>query len=149
MRKRLLLFSAMFAVSWIGAAAQTVDSNPAHAPSVFLGNDRPKNKKDKAPTYRSVTGKAVDDSGQPLEKALVTITDMKSNDKWTFITKKDGRYSFDGLSFDVDYTLEARYKDSSSAPAKISQYDHMPKAVRILEVTSPHAPSTEAKDTPK
>jgi len=144
MQKRIMFLAAAFAAIPVVSIGQVADSNPGHTPSVFLGNHRPTEKKDKAPTYRAVSGKVVDKFGQPLEGALVTITDTKTNDKWTYVTKGDGRYSFDGLSFTIDYGLAAKYQDLASQSIKLSQYDHMAKAVRILEVGPPQ-PDTEAK----
>lgn len=148
MRKRLSLLLVIAAALVIVAPAQVADSNPARTPTVFLGNNRPKNPKDKKPVDRSVKGKVVDQSGQPLGGALVTITDLKTNDKWTFITKNDGRYSFAGLSFTVDYELQARYHDWTSEPRKLSQYDHAPNTVRILPVGPGSNSSAETKQQP-
>ena len=64
----------------------------------------------------------------------MTLTDLKSKEKKTFITKNDGRYNFDGLSFTVDYELAAQFKDEHSELRKLSQYDHSANIVRILEV---------------
>jgi carboxypeptidase family protein len=145
MSERLLFATITAAVMTASASAQTTDPNPAHAPSVFLGNHRPPNKKEKKPTSRSVKGKVVDNSGQPLEGALVTVSDTKAEEKRTFITKKDGRYNFDDLSFTVDYQLQARYKDAVSEPRKLSQYDRTVDIVRILDIPSGVSPTTEAK----
>lgn len=145
MSERLLFAIITAAVMTASASAQTTDPNPAHAPSVFLGNHRPPNKKEKKPTSRSVKGKVVDNSGQPLEGALVTVSDTKAEEKRTFITKKDGRYNFDDLSFTVDYQLQARYKDAVSEPRKLSQYDRTVDIVRILDIPSGVSPTTEAK----
>jgi hypothetical protein len=109
----------------------------------FIGG--PKYKKDKAPTSRSLKGTVTDDSGKPIEGALVTLTNESSNEKWTFITKKDGRYNFDDLSFTVDYDVAARHGDYRSDTKKLSQYDRTPNIVRILEL---HAPGTaESKNS--
>jgi hypothetical protein len=144
-----LIFAAMVACT--AASAQTASTqNGATAdrdpnPNVFLDNHRPLiGKKQKAPTTRSVTGKVVDDTGQPLEGALVTLTDVKTHEKTTVITKKDGRYNFDDLSFTLDYELQARYKDGVSSTRKLSQYDHAATAVRILEIGD-EPPAAEAK----
>jgi hypothetical protein len=145
MSERLLFAIATITAITASASAQATDPNPGHAPSVFLGNHRPPNKKDKKPTSRSVKGKAVDTSGQPLEGVLVTVTDTKAEEKRTFITKKDGRYNFDDLSFTVDYQLQARYKDAVSEPRKLSQYDRTVDMVRILDVPVAASPTTEAK----
>ncbi len=118
-----------------GSAQQTTDPNPGHSPDVFLDNHRPiKPQKNKAPTSRTVTGKVVDDTGQPLAGALVTLTDSKTNEKNTVFTKKDGRYNFEDVSFTADYQLQARYKDLTSEPRNLSQYDHTANVVRILEI---------------
>jgi Carboxypeptidase regulatory-like domain len=145
MSERLLFATVTIAAITATASAQSSDPNPAPAPSVFLGNHRPPNKKDKARTSRSVKGKVVDTSGQPLEGALVTLTETKSNEKRTFITKRDGQYNFDGLSFTTDYQLEARYKDMVSEPRKLSQYNRTPEMVRILDIAAAASPTTEAK----
>ena len=132
-------------------AQQTTDPNPGHTPDVFLDNHRPLlNKKQKAPTSRVVSGKVTDDTGQPLAGALVTITDTKTNDKRTYITKADGRYSFEDLSFTIDYQVQARYKDQISESRKLSQYDHTPNVIRILQVgpVSSQPSSTEARKVP-
>ena len=150
-----VLVAASCLVMFAGVAgAQAVNNNPANDPEVFLDNHRPLiKKKDKPPTSRDVTGKVVDGSGKPLEGALVTLTDDKTNIKTTFITKKDGRYSFEDLSFTNDYHLQARFKNSVTEPRKISQYDRTPNIVRILQIDGAGTPvsTDEAKKevTPK
>jgi Carboxypeptidase regulatory-like domain len=144
---RLLLPSALVLAGLAGA--QATNNNPANQPDVFLDNHRPLvKKKDKAPTSRDVSGKVVDISGRPIEGALVTLTNTKTNSKVTFITKNDGRYNFGDLSFTTDYQLQAKSKEASTEPRKISQYDHNPSVVRILELDdsakSP-SPAEEAK----
>jgi Carboxypeptidase regulatory-like domain len=134
-RRRWIFVASSVGIGLVTALnAQTTDSNPGHAPSVFLGNG-PKSKKDKVPTARALKGTVMDDTGKPLGGALVTLTDTKSNQKRTFITKDDGRYNFDELSFTIDYQLVAKYKELQSEPRKISQYDHRPDIVRILTVS--------------
>jgi phosphate-selective porin len=129
-----LSFAIMAATA---SAQQTADHNPADAPTVFLDNHRPLiQKKQKAPTSRTVSGQVVDDGGQPLGGAVVTLTNLKSKEKETFFTKKDGRYSFEDLSFSIDYDVQAKYKSLLSEARKLSQYDRTPRPVRILEVGS-------------
>jgi hypothetical protein len=130
------------------AAQQKTDSVPSRAPDVFLDNHRPLiQKKGKPATTRTVSGQVVDDSGQQLEGALVTLTDTQTKESKKYFTKKDGRYSFDDLSFSIDYQLQAHWKNLTSDQRKLSQYDHAPKIVRILEITTPEgkAPPTVAK----
>ncbi|MBV8808730.1 MAG: carboxypeptidase regulatory-like domain-containing protein [Acidobacteriaceae bacterium] len=134
--KKRAFVTFLFAALAVGANAQQgTDPNTAHAPDVYLDNHRPLiQKKQKAPTSRTVTGQVVDDSGAPLEGALVILTNKKTNEKTQFFTKKDGRYVFEDLSFTIDYEVQAKYKDQSSEPRKLSQYDRTAKVVRILEV---------------
>ncbi len=138
----------------LGALAQSSNqpAKPEDNAPVFLDNHRPLiQKKEKNPTSRTVTGQVVDDTGQPLEGALVTLVDGKTKERFEFFTKKDGRYKFEDLSFSVDYQLQAKWKTLMSDERKLSQYDHTAKIIRQLEVTTPDgAPppttTTAAKD---
>jgi hypothetical protein len=116
---------------------------------VFLDNHRRLNqKKEKAPTSRTVSGTVTDDTGQPLEGALVTLLDVKSNERRTFFTKKDGRYIFEDLAFTSDYEVVAKWKKLVSETRKLSQYDHTAKVVRLLQVGTPEgytAPANSAE----
>lgn len=125
------------------AFGQISDPNPAQKPNVFLGG--PKDKKGKNPTSKSLRGTVTDDTGKPVSGALVTLTDLKTKEKKTFITKNDGRYNFDGLSFTVDYELLAQFKDERSELRKLSQYDHTASIVRILQV-EPVSVNEDPKD---
>lgn len=145
---RLLLSG--FLISLCAFAQQTENNAP-----VFLDNHRPLNqKKEKNPTTRTVSGLVIDDSGQPLSGALVTLVDAKTKEKHQYFTKKDGRYKFDDLSFSVDYHLQAKWKNLTSDERKLSQYDHTARIIRQLEVTTPDGvpppSSSQAKtDKPK
>ena len=146
----------LFCLATLGSGlcvAQATNSNPAtHDAPVFLDNHRPSKKKDKTPTTRNLSGKVVDVNGSPLAGALVTLTDDRTKGKTTFITKSDGRYRFDELSFSIDYQLQALYKGFAAPSRKLSQYDHNPNVVRILEVDDSENGSTsssaEAKKGP-
>lgn len=146
MSKLPVLASLLGMAVAVTLAAQSGDTNPGHDPNVFLDNHRPLiQKKGKAPTSRTLSGKVVDDSGQPLANAVVTLTDGKTGEKRTFFTKKGGRYNFEDLSFSNDYEVRARYKDLQSEARKLSQYDHTATVVRILEVSDSDSKPQEAK----
>ena len=148
-----LLTISLTALVFAGLAqGQSGSDDPAHKPSVFLGGE--KTKKNGPITSRSVKGIILDASGQPVEGALVTITDLKSKEKWTFITKADGRYHFEELSLVVDYDVSARKGTDVSITKKLSQYDHSPVLTRDLDLAkaSPEAAKSEAtpsKPAPK
>jgi hypothetical protein len=136
-KKPAAFATLIFAILALTAGAQQTNTNPADTPTVFLDNHRPlTQKKGKEPTARTVSGQVVDDSGTPLEGAVVTVTNTKTHEKETFFTKKGGRYSFDDLSFSVDYEVQAKYKNLLSEARKLSQYDRTPRPVRILEIGS-------------
>jgi hypothetical protein len=130
--------------------AQTSDPNPGHTPDTMLDNHRPLiQKKQKAPTSRTLKGQVVDDSGAPIDGALVTLTNEKTKEKTQFFTKKDGRYTFEDLSFNNDYDIQAKYKDQSSEPRKLSQYDRTANLIRILEIGNPPGLNQSAGQTAK
>jgi phosphate-selective porin len=150
--KRLIIGIAAMAAAVSIAAAQQANA-PAGPPpdAANIGNNRSLlPKRQKAPTSRTVSGQVVDANGQPLEGALVTLTNMATKEKREFFTKKGGRYTFEDLSFTIDYQLQARYKDSNGELKKLSQYDKSPKMVRILQIdTGTQAePAAEAKKNP-
>jgi hypothetical protein len=116
----------------------------------MLDNHRPLiQKKQKAPTSRTLKGQVVDDSGAPIDGALVTLTNEKTKEKTQFFTKKDGRYTFEDLSFNNDYDIQAKYKDQSSEPRKLSQYDRTANLIRILEIGNPPGLNQSAGQTAK
>jgi hypothetical protein len=125
----------------LGSAQQKVDTTPGHMAPAVGGA---KQKKDKIPTSRSLRGTVTDDAGRPLQGALVTLTDGKTKQKLTFITKNDGRYSFSDLSFTIDYELSARYQNLVSSTRRLSQYDRTPEMVRILQVGADPGPAAPA-----
>ncbi len=157
-KKQFILLVGMTAAFALSAnAQQKTDPDPDHKPDVFLDNHRPAiQKKDKPSNTRTVSGQVVDDTGAPLEGALVNLLDTKTKEHRIFFTKKDGRYTFEDLSFTVDYHIQARWKTLVSDERNLSQYDHAPKLVRILQVVTPEgnaaaaaASATAAKDAPK
>ena len=145
----LFALSAGLSILWGIRDASAQQKEDTRSPDVFLDNHRPLNpKKEKTATTRTVIGQVVDDSGQPLEGALVTLIDGKTKEKRDYFTKKDGRYKFEDLSFTVDYQLHAKWKTLVSDERKLSQYDHNARIVRMLEVTTPEGappPTSEAK----
>jgi hypothetical protein len=127
------------------AAQQITDNSVVHNNPAVGG---PKYKKDKVPTSRSLRGTVTDDTGQPMAGALVTLTDDSTKEKITFITKKDGKFNFDDLSFNKDYEVVARFQSQVSSPRKLSQYDHTADIVRILQLQDPND-KTSQTSSPK
>jgi len=146
---RLIVLScaAVLGLGSVSAFAQgdRLDAD-ANKPSVAVGPGTPKEKKDRPVTSRAVKGLVVDESGKPIEGALVNLTDLKTKEKWTYVTKADGRYNFDSLSLTVDYNVVAKKGPASSPVKHLSQYDHQTPAVRNLEIA--HDASAKADGAP-
>jgi hypothetical protein len=141
----IALASTTFVTVSTASAQYQPEPNPANKPYVFLGGD--KVKKGAPATSRAVKGVVTDEFGKPTQGALVTLTDLKSKEKWTVVTKVDGKYDFDELSFVVDYELLAKRGSSVSVVKKLSQYEHAPLVVRNL-VLFANAAAAEASIAP-
>lgn len=135
--------SALLAVALATSGlAQTTDPGSG----TFIGGT--KEKKEKVPTSRTLKGTVTDNTGKPLEGALVILTNDSTKEKLNFFTKKDGRFTFADLSFTQDYEVVAQFKDELSPIRKMSQYDRRPNVVHILAIDS-SAPSEKSGDSAK
>jgi hypothetical protein len=86
-------------------------------------------------TVRSVEGVVTDDQGNPVVGAVVHLKNTKTLQIRSFITKEDGRYSFHGLSTNVDYELKAEHQGASSDVKTLSVFDSRSKAVINLKIS--------------
>lgn len=74
-------------------------------------------------TTKTLQGKVLGSSDEPLSGAIVYLQDSKTNSIRTFISTSDGSYRFGQLSPDTDYTVWAKYKNDKSGTKPISSYD--------------------------
>ena len=72
---------------------------------------------------RPVTGMVTDLRGNALPGAVVQLENTVNLSVRSYITQKDGRYFFNGLNSDIDYTLKARYRNYWSKPKTLSKFD--------------------------
>lgn len=72
---------------------------------------------------REVTGIVTDMRGNPLPKAAVQLENTRNMSVRSYITGKDGRFNFNDLNDDIDFTLRARYRSWSSKSKTISRFD--------------------------
>jgi hypothetical protein len=72
---------------------------------------------------RSVTGVVTDNRGNALSGAAVQLKGTISLKIMSYITGKDGRYYFNRLSANVDYTLTVKYRSHWSKPKTLSKFD--------------------------
>jgi hypothetical protein len=85
---------------------------------------------------RTVQGRVTDQNGNPLKGAVVKIKNAISLRVRSYITRKDGRYSFHGLNPDADYELKAEYEGRSSSKRLLSRFDSREVALIDLRVES-------------
>jgi hypothetical protein len=72
---------------------------------------------------RAVTGVVTDRRGNALPGAVVQLENTATLLVRSCITAKDGRYRFNRLYGDVDYTLKARYGVHWSKAKPLSKFD--------------------------
>lgn len=74
-------------------------------------------------TTRSIEGTVFDKNGSPVPGAVVQIKDSKTLQIRSFITQKDGKYHFYGLSTDINYELRAESHEMTSPAKTVSVFD--------------------------
>jgi hypothetical protein len=94
----------------------------------------PGGKQREDPNTRSVQGAVEDSSGNVAEGAVVQLKNLKSLQVRSFITQKEGTYTFLGLSKDVDYELKADFRGGSTPVRTLSVFDTRTKATINLKV---------------
>jgi hypothetical protein len=74
------------------------------------------------PAWRSVGGVVKDASGNALPNSVVQLENELDLSVRSYITGADARYNFSEVSFDIDYTLKARYRKYWSKAKTLSQF---------------------------
>ncbi len=85
-------------------------------------------------TVRSVQGTVTGPDGNPVEGAVVHLKNTRTLQIRSYITKKEGAYSFHGLSTNVDYELRAEHQGASSDVKTLSVFDSRRTAVINLKL---------------
>lgn len=75
---------------------------------------------------RAVSGIVTDKRGNTLPGSVVHLENTVNLMVMSYITGKDGRYHFNGLSYDVDYTLRAKYRKYWSPQKTLSKFNSSP-----------------------
>jgi len=74
---------------------------------------------------------------QPLLKAVVYLTNSKTLEVRTFITRGDGRYRFDSLSPNTDYEVFVIFNGKRSDTKTLSSFDSRPEAYINFKMDAP------------
>ena len=91
-------------------------------------------KKDKAPTERTIAGVVSSADDAPVPGAVVQLKNMKTLQVRSFIAREKGDYIFQALSMDVDYELKAMANGKESNPRTVSTFDPHDKVTVNLKV---------------
>jgi hypothetical protein len=75
---------------------------------------------------RPLTGLVSDKRGNALPGSVVQLENTFDLSVRSFITGPDGRYHFNALNSDVDFTLKANYKNHWSDTKTLSKFDSSP-----------------------
>jgi hypothetical protein len=71
---------------------------------------------------RVVSGIVTDMRGNPLPHVAVKLENTRSLSVRSCITGEDGRFNFNELNDDIDFTLRAKYRNWSSKPKTVSKF---------------------------
>ena len=72
---------------------------------------------------RTVSGIVTDMRGNPLPHVAVQLENTHNLSVRSYITREDGRFCFNDLNDDLDFTLRARYRNWSSKTKTLSKFD--------------------------
>jgi hypothetical protein len=98
------------------------------------------------PTVRSVTGVVLDQSDNPLARAVVYLKNTKTLTIKTYISNEKGNYQFTGLVPNQDYELHAELSGSKSPTKTLSGFDSREKATLNLHIDQ-NRKSTDQKSS--
>lgn len=93
-----------------------------------------KKEKDPEAGTRSVSGIVTGADDGVASGAIVQLKNTKTLQIRSFITQKDGRYYFHGLSPDIDYEIKAESQGLSSSTKTLSSYDSRKEAILNLKL---------------
>ena len=84
--------------------------------------------------YRELSGTVTDASHEPLRGAVVQLHNDDTKFTLSFITGKDGHYSFQRTNGDANYHVWASFRSHESAKHSISPFDTNKNKVIDLEI---------------
>lgn len=114
---------------WLAVVAGVVLAFGAGTPRLLA-------KKKPAPV-RTISGAVLNSSNSGVAGAAVMLTDVEAHRTDTVYSGADGKYSFDGLNPNEDYTVQAKYRELTSDVRHVSSLDSRVKVVVNLVLGSP------------
>ena len=94
--------------------------------------------KEKKPQSKTVSGVVMDEADNFIQGATVELTDLQTKKVLDIYSQEGGQYQFTDLRLDHDYTVQARYKNSSSQVRQVSSFDTRTRPVLNLTLFKPN-----------
>ena len=129
-RFAILFLSVFFVFTAVYAQGNTKDVYQRDSNPDFFKKLPEVNPKD-LPS-REMSGIVRDAYDNPVNGAIVTVTNLKTKAARSFVTKEDGRYLFDHVVKADDYEVRARFRGRNSETKKLTTYDPRNKPVMNL-----------------
>ncbi|MFQ5723339.1 MAG: carboxypeptidase-like regulatory domain-containing protein [Terriglobia bacterium] len=95
---------------------------------------------------RIIRGQVLNQEGKPVALAIVHLKNATTDEQWSVVTNKEGRYQFNDLKIKHDYEVYAEWRDQKSRTRKISQFDMRPLLRVTLKLKPTEKPKEEKKD---
>jgi hypothetical protein len=95
----------------------------------------PPQKKDKG-AGRLLSGKVLDQHDNPVNNAVVYLTNTRTRAVKTYIAGQDGSYRFPALADAVDYEVYAQLNGRKSDTKSVSQFDDRPQVYIDLRIST-------------
>jgi hypothetical protein len=129
---KLLAAAVILSGSLLNAQSKQ-QTDPTYHPDPMYS----KSQKKKDDKHRMVHGIVKDEQDNPLKGALVNLKNLQTNQTITYITKADGKYTFEELSREQDYEISAAFSGKTTPVKKLSHYDPQMSSMRILSFAEP------------
>lgn len=91
--------------------------------AVSAAADQAKEQKKKEAQLRTVKGTVLNSNDDPIPGAVVYLKNTRTLAVKTQISDDHGNYRFSGLDPNVDYEVNAKYKDDTSPTRTVSSFD--------------------------
>ncbi|MGD0215200.1 MAG: carboxypeptidase-like regulatory domain-containing protein [Terriglobales bacterium] len=126
MKKAVIALAVSLSVILSGPVLSTLASA---TPAPQFGSS----KEDKT---RLLTGKVLDAGDNPVQNAVVYLTNTHTRSVKTYIVGPDGTYRFPALQPTIDYEVYAQYNNRKSGTKTVSQFDNRAEVYISLKINT-------------
>jgi hypothetical protein len=104
--------------------------------SLVLATPAPQFGSSKEDKSRLLTGKVLDAGDNPVQNAVVYLTNTHTRSVKTYIVGPDGTYRFPALQPSIDYEVYAQYSNRKSGTKTVSQFDDRTQVYISLKINT-------------